>query len=583
MADRHAAGATSGRVKTDPAGIAAAQMDEVFPFRLCLDRDLRIAGTGAGLAKTCPELVPGLPFGERLRLITPDLPLNYAAIREQRFTVFFIEYLPTKLVLKGQMLPVDEGTDTERLLFLCSPVVRDMGSVSELGLTLKDFAIHDSVVDFLVLLQTKINTLNDVRKMAERLKKEVAVRREAEADLKSINEELETRVARRTQELRQANRQLQHEVSERKRADEELRGANARLKAWVATLERHNREISILNRMGDMLQACRRVEETYRVIADSVQQLFPADGGQLMLVSDLDGSFDVVAAWGGIAPDGTAILRDDCWALRRARPHWHDPGADTAHCRHFDGDTESGYLCAPLLAQGELLGMLHLRCAGHACHETPDAGEEVGALESHHRLVQTATEHIGLAIANLRLQETLRYQSVRDALTGLYNRRHMEEALEREIHRALRHSIPLGVILLDVDHFKRFNDTQGHQAGDRLLAELGGLLQSHVRGEDIACRYGGEEFILILPGAALEQTRLRAEQLRERVEHHLHLRHDGRDLPGITISAGVAALGAEISDAAALVAAADRALYAAKRGGRNRVVAMVELAENPPD
>ncbi len=552
-------------------GIAASSMDAVFPFRLVFDRELTILEAGCGLAKVCRDVAPGQRLGERFRLVTPDIPLEFDSVCGQIFTVYFVEHLASKLVLKGQMLRAGEGSG-ELLMFLCSPVVRDMASVADLGLALDDFAIHDSVVDFLVLLQTKINTINDVRHMAERLRKEVTVRREAETELKAINQDLEARVARRTQELRGSNKSLKREISERKRVDEELRIVNAQLKAWVHKLERHNREISLLNKMGDMLQACRTVEETYRVIADSVQQLFPADGGQLILLDETEDEYEVVAEWGGLKQMGERFTREACWALRRARYHHREPKEVKALCGHVKGMPKGGYLCVPLMAQGNLLGALHLQCNHAACAQDQEGTDAITSREEQRQLIQTASEHIGLAIANLRLQETLRIQSIRDSLTGLYNRRHMEDALEREVHRAQRHDMPVGVILLDVDHFKRFNDSYGHQAGDYLLSELGVILQGHVRGEDIACRYGGEEFILILPGADAEQTTKRAEDLRAMIENHLHLSHAGVELPAVTISAGVACLPDHGKSAIGVVGAADKALYKAKKEGRNRVV-----------
>jgi diguanylate cyclase (GGDEF)-like protein len=180
-------------------------------------------------------------------------------------------------------------------------------------------------------------------------------------------------------------------------------------------------------------------------------------------------------------------------------------------------------------------------------------------------------EHIALALANLKLQETLRDQAIRDPLTGLFNRRYMEESLEREVSRAGRSGIPVGVIMLDIDHFKHFNDTFGHEAGDTLLGALGNFLRAHIRGGDIACRYGGEEFTLILPDASFDATRDRAEQLREAVTK-LNVLHRGETLGPITLSLGVATFPEHGSIGQAVLLAADGALYRAKHEGRNRVV-----------
>jgi len=191
-------------------------------------------------------------------------------------------------------------------------------------------------------------------------------------------------------------------------------------------------------------------------------------------------------------------------------------------------------------------------------------------LESQQAWALTVTEHIALALANLRLRETLRAQAVRDSLTGLYNRRYMEQALEREILRAARNGRTVGVIMLDLDHFKSFNDSHGHEAGDLLLRVLGDYLLTHVRAEDIACRYGGEEFLVILPEASPAMSRSRAEELWRGVQG-LHVNFHGELLRGTTASFGVAVFPGHGSTMAELLRAADTALYAAKRQGRDRV------------
>jgi diguanylate cyclase (GGDEF)-like protein len=190
--------------------------------------------------------------------------------------------------------------------------------------------------------------------------------------------------------------------------------------------------------------------------------------------------------------------------------------------------------------------------------------------ESKQRMALTMSEHIGMALSNLRLHETLRSQSIRDPLTGLFNRRFMEESLELEIRRASRNQRPLGMIMIDLDHFKYFNDTFGHEAGDLLLKELGALLKSNIRGEDIACRYGGEEFTLILPEGSSSVTRQRAEFYKDAIQRmDVHFR--GRPLGKITASMGVAIFPEHGRTAKALVAAADKALYRSKSAGRDRV------------
>jgi diguanylate cyclase (GGDEF)-like protein len=197
------------------------------------------------------------------------------------------------------------------------------------------------------------------------------------------------------------------------------------------------------------------------------------------------------------------------------------------------------------------------------------AADPVRALE---RQVTAVGERLSLALANLRLREALQQQSIRDTLTGLYNRRFMEESLARELGRAARTGQPVSMIMMDIDHFKRFNDTFGHQAGDALLKELGEFVNQRTRGQDVACRYGGEEFALILAGCSLENACKRAQVLREELKL-LKVRHGGQSMGAITLSMGVASFPAQANNAETLVKAADDALYRAKKEGRDRVVA----------
>jgi diguanylate cyclase (GGDEF)-like protein/PAS domain S-box-containing protein len=185
--------------------------------------------------------------------------------------------------------------------------------------------------------------------------------------------------------------------------------------------------------------------------------------------------------------------------------------------------------------------------------------------------IRDITERKQAQDALLKSQALLREQSVRDHLTGLFNRRYMEETLERELLRAARKQLSLGIIMLDVDNLKRFNDTWGHAAGDEALRELGSLLLRQVRGEDIVCRYGGDEFILILPDATLEVTRERAEWICE-LARQFHLEFEGQRLTALTLSLGVATFPEHGEMSAAVLRAVDAALYHAKREGRSRVV-----------
>jgi len=197
-------------------------------------------------------------------------------------------------------------------------------------------------------------------------------------------------------------------------------------------------------------------------------------------------------------------------------------------------------------------------------------------------LAVTVGDHISLALANIRLRETLRHQVIHDVLTGLFNRRYLEETLEREISRGRRKGASLGLIMLDLDYFKHFNDTYGHEAGDNLLRALGKFLGSIVRKEDVACRYGGEEFVLILPEASQEIVRQRAEDIRREFPK-LPVMHRGQMLESVTVSLGVAMFPDHGATGQDVLRAADDAMYRAKAQGRNRVVVPESRVHHIPD
>jgi diguanylate cyclase (GGDEF)-like protein len=179
-------------------------------------------------------------------------------------------------------------------------------------------------------------------------------------------------------------------------------------------------------------------------------------------------------------------------------------------------------------------------------------------------------DHLGLALAKLKLQESLQQMSVRDPLTGLFNRRYMEESLARELRRAERQGRPLGILMVDIDHFKNVNDTFGHDAGDAVLRELGAFFQRQIRSEDIACRFGGEEFTIVLHDATPESAWRRAEEIRGAAKQ-LRVAYGERILEPVTLSMGLASFPRDGMSRDVLIQNADAALYRAKQGGRDQV------------
>jgi len=282
---------------------------------------------------------------------------------------------------------------------------------------------------------------------------------------------------------------------------------------------------------------------------------------------------EAATVWGPQPPANLIFPPNECWAHRRGQLHL----AMERRCPHAGNDGPM-HVCLPLLAQGEFLGILHLLDGPDEDSAADAAATAAARMTERCRLAKILADNIGLGIANLKMRETMRNLSIRDPLTDLFNRRYMEEALAQELHRTRRNNAQLAVIMLDIDHFKKFNSDFGHDGGDATLRALGEFLKKQVRGSDVACRYGGEEFLLILSPSTLEGARQRAEKIC--ADARLLSVSDGnRDMGGITLSLGVAIFPDHGSETAALIKAADVALYQAKSGGRDRVVMFEEPRE----
>jgi diguanylate cyclase (GGDEF)-like protein len=333
-------------------------------------------------------------------------------------------------------------------------------------------------------------------------------------------------------------------------------------------LELHAREIALLSEMGELLQTCLTLDEAYTVIDHTMQQLFNEESGALCVLNQEQNLVDTMVAWGEEATGEKVFSLGDCWALRRGQLYSVGDASTGIICKHVGPPTAMSYICVPMIAQGETLGVLHIRSNPWGASELPD--QPIRTAESKWQLALTVSEHIGLALANLKLRESLRSKAIRDPLTGLFNRRYMEESLERELRRSQRKGVPLGIVMMDIDHFKHFNDTFGHAAGDYLLRELGVFLKTLVRGEDIASRYGGEEFIIVFPETSLEETVQRAEHIRKDVKT-LKLGEQFPKTEGVTLSLGVAVFPQHGSNYEQILKSVDTALYQAKRDGRDCV------------
>lgn len=365
---------------------------------------------------------------------------------------------------------------------------------------------------------------------------------------------------------------VSHDITARKQAEAALRAANERLESSLAIVGQTYREVSLLGELSSFLQACASPQEAYDCLRRYGPRLFPQSSGALYLLGEGGGDLlEEQLSWGTLGDAEASFYGNECWALRRGRPHQSDGEGQQLCCPHLrrvGAGTASA--CLPLMAQGDTFGLLLIQ-------------QQVPALEAEQRdmrqrLAVALAEQTGLALANIRLRETLRLQSIRDPLTGLYNRRFLDEALRRELARARRNKGSHALALIDVDHFKQFNDQHGHEAGDLVLQQVARALESRVRESDVVCRFGGEEFVVLLSELSPELALRRAEDLLAAVRA-LKLSHAGRSLGKLTASLGLAFYPTHGDEALALIEAADAALYEAKRGGRDRAVVAVAAAE----
>jgi diguanylate cyclase (GGDEF)-like protein/PAS domain S-box-containing protein len=346
------------------------------------------------------------------------------------------------------------------------------------------------------------------------------------------------------------------DITERKKADEQLKFA-------LLESEELTRESKELSELGDSLQCCQTIVEAYEMSKNALCGILGFRPGALCILNSSRDLVESVATWNNCSTTDPMFRPDDCWGLRRGKSYG-GPGSPLP-CSHVRASATTNYLCVPLIAQGETLGVLYVEGKMSLDASSQAVQHEQATLQ---RRANAVAERVSLALANLKLRELLRNQSIRDPLTGLYNRRYLEESLKRELHRANRTGRNVSLVMLDLDHFKHFNDTFGHQIGDILLKEIAGVIKSRVRAGDLACRYGGEEFSLIVAEADTEGTRKCVESIREATKH-LSLHHRGQTLGTITVSAGIATYPIHGDNSEDLMRAADEALYQAKKAGRD--------------
>ncbi len=336
----------------------------------------------------------------------------------------------------------------------------------------------------------------------------------------------------------------------------------SRFNEMAQRLAAREHDAQLISRLTEMLIASHDSIEAAGIISSMLEQIFPNTAGGLYVADASKAWMEPIASWNLHNDIVRPFDVSACWALRRGRAHSGQDNPGALGCQHVEPQVKD-YVCVPLVAHGEALSIVHMRPLGDGFGLT---GQRQHLLD----LAQTVAEQIAMALSNLQLRERLRAQSVRDPLTGLFNRRYLQETFERELSRAKRENRSVGLAVLDVDHFKRFNDSFGHQAGDVVLREVAQALIKGLRKEDVACRFGGEEMVLVLPGASSEDTRLRADALRMSIRD-LQVSFEGQMLGRVTASFGVVAFPLHGATVETLMSQADAALYTAKNVGRDQV------------
>lgn len=352
------------------------------------------------------------------------------------------------------------------------------------------------------------------------------------------------------------------DITARKHAEALVKTVNNELLTLVDELQWRDQEMRLLNRMNDLLQSCVTLDEAYKVIGLTAGEIFPGQDGVLAVLPARDQQLEVVACWGNETIIEPAFALNDCWALRRGQLHdVIEPQAGLL-CHHFIHSPQAGTLCLPLTVLGETVGVLCL---------VDDPARKGRHHPSLQQLTVTVGETIKLSLSNLKLRDELRHQAIHDPLTGLFNRRFLDKTLPRELHMAHRRNMPLCIVMLDIDDFKKLNDSFGHGLGDILLREFANVLRGHLRQSDISCRYGGDEFVLVMPDSTVADTQERVEQIRLLLKE-LQIQHEGQALGLITLSAGIAQTPEDGATVSELLLSADKALYTAKQAGRDRIM-----------
>jgi diguanylate cyclase (GGDEF)-like protein/PAS domain S-box-containing protein len=348
-----------------------------------------------------------------------------------------------------------------------------------------------------------------------------------------------------------------------------LKQAYKKLSLGMNELKNKNTQITLLVDMSDILLASTSQKELSDVMAQFAQKLLCFASGYLYIMHPSKNHLEQTGQWGTPLKQETIFGPEHCWGIRLGRTYQASARGQELICGHINNETSNvTTICVPLMAQNDIYGLLYF-----------EISKKNFVLSEDQRLVVSAfAELTALSLANIRLRENLRFLSIRDPLTGLYNRRFLDEMLSKQFHQAQRDNTTFTILMIDLDHFKKINDTFGHEAGDAVLKQVGEIFQNNIRAGDVSARYGGEEFVIMLHNISLDNAKKSADLIRVNVSN-VQIQYGAQQIAPITISIGIAMYPLDGTQIEEIMEKADRALYLAKKEGRNRVVAYSDNLE----
>ncbi|MCK6264227.1 diguanylate cyclase [Vibrio sp. ZSDE26] len=315
-------------------------------------------------------------------------------------------------------------------------------------------------------------------------------------------------------------------------------------------------EIERMHELDSLLNACSDLNEASKVVGKIIPTLLSNSSGAISVYKSSRNQLKMLLFWGRVWGDSLYYNSDQCWALRKGHEHLSRLDSSQVECEHFTQAKDRATLCIPLIAHGETIGVMHVL-------KTQFEDQELV-------IAKAIAKRLAMSIANIELKSSLRQMAFKDPLTHLYNRRYLYETLEQWFSVSHKNRTEIGIVMIDLDHFKQLNDNYGHDAGDKVLKEISQFLLEATRASDIVCRYGGEEFCIAIPDTtAAELTQTVQKLCEELAEVSIEIGRTQR--LKVTGSMGASIFTSHCNSIENTITEADEALYNAKEAGRNCV------------